>query len=99
MNEVEHKCNAWKTLFAVSLGVIVVNIDYWSVAVALPDIAKQFDVTTISLDWVLSAYIIAFCASVSVAGRPGDFLGRKKLLLIGILRKARFPSFLARNRF
>ena len=76
--------NPWKTLLAVSMGVIVVNIDYWSVAVALPEMAKEFDVTTIALDWVLSAYIIAFCASVSVAGRLGDLLGRKKLLLIGI---------------
>ena len=85
MDEVEHQGNAWKTLFAVSLGVIVVNIDYWSVAVALPKIAKEFEVTTIALDWVLSAYIISFCASVSVAGRLGDLLGRKKLLLIGIV--------------
>ena len=87
MNYMEHEPqgNAWKTLIAVSLGVLVVTIDYWSVAVALPEMAKEFDVTTIALDWVLSAYIISFCASVSVAGRLGDLLGRKKLLLLGIV--------------
>ena len=86
MNYMEHEPqgNAWKTLIAVSIGVFVVNVDYWSVSVALPEMAKEFDVTTIALDWVLSAYIISFCASVSVAGRLGDLFGRKKLLLLGI---------------
>lgn len=77
--------HAWKTLLAVSLGVIVVNIDYWSVAVALPDMAKQFTVSAVSLDWVISAYIISFCATMSIAGRLGDIFGRKKLLLIGTI--------------
>jgi MFS family permease len=77
--------NPWKTLFSVSLCVMIVNIDYWSVAVALPDMAKQFHVTAIALDWVITAYIISFCASVSIAGRLGDLFGRKKLLLIGIV--------------
>nr|MBC8200401.1 MFS transporter [Planctomycetota bacterium] len=85
MDGTTQQSNAWKTLFAVSLGVIVVNIDYWSVAVALPDMAKQFEVSTVSLDWVISAYIISFCATMSVAGRLGDIFGRKKLLLLGIL--------------
>ena len=82
--ENEPQGNSWKTLISVSIGVFVVNVDYWSVSVALPEMAKEFDVTTIALDWVLSAYIISFCASVAVAGRLGDLFGRKKLLLLGI---------------
>ena len=80
--ESQHK--AWKTLFAVSLAVFVVNVDYWAATVALPDMAKQFNVHAVTLEWVLTVYIISFCTTVSVAGRLGDIFGRKKLLLLGV---------------
>ena len=74
----------WLTLFAVGIAQFLVCVDYWSVAVALPDMARQFKVSPVSLEWVLSGYIIAFSATMAVGGRLGDLYGRKKLLLVGI---------------
>lgn len=80
----ESQQKAWKTLIAVSMAVFVVSVDYWAATVALPDMAKQFNVHAVTLQWVLTVYIISFCTTVSVAGRLGDIFGRKKLLLLGV---------------
>ena len=60
-----------------SLGISVANI-------ALPNLRTAFDVTSQEAQWVVIAYLVVVTASLVTAGRLGDLLGRKRLLLVGI---------------
>jgi len=68
---------------AVTQGAI--NVDFFAMGVALPRMAGDLDTTAMSLQWVVSGYLIALAAFLVVGGRLGDVYGRKRLLLIGVI--------------
>ena len=55
-----------------------------AVAVAMPDMARDFGVKPVDLQWVITGYILSFSAVLGIAGPLGDRFGRKRLLLTGI---------------
>src|SRR5215210_5156895 len=59
-------------------------IDLTVVNVALPTIREDLGATGPQLEWVISAYMLAFAAALIVAGSFGDLLGRKRVFLGGI---------------
>ena len=71
-------------LIAAGLALFIVCADWWSASVALPAMADDLGVRTIDLQWVITGYVLTFCAMLGVAGPLGDRCGRKKLLLWGI---------------
>lgn len=72
-------------LIATGLAQMIVVIDYMAIAVAMPDMAKNFGVKPVDLQWVITGYILSFSAVLGIAGPLGDRFGRKRLLLIGIV--------------
>ncbi|MBL8383561.1 MAG: MFS transporter, partial [Burkholderiales bacterium] len=60
-----------------SLGTSIANV-------ALPSLAEAFDAPFQAVQWVVLAYLLATTALVVAAGRLGDLVGRKRLLLAGI---------------
>ena len=58
-------------------------IDGTIVNVALPTIRRDLGATGAQLEWVVSAYMLAFAAVLITAGSLGDLLGRKRLFLLG----------------
>ena len=72
-------------VFAAGMSQMLVVIDYTATAVALPSMARDFDVSAQSLQWVITGYILSFSAVLAVAGPLGDRFGRKRLLLVGIV--------------
>jgi MFS family permease len=54
------------------------------VNVALPTIRGDLGASATQLEWVVSAYMLAFAAALITAGSLGDLLGRKRLFLTGI---------------
>ncbi len=69
---------------AVGLAQIAVVLDYYSLNVALPTIARDFGMPATDLHWVLTAYLLAFAALLVAGGRLGDVLGRRRMTLAGI---------------
>jgi MFS family permease len=59
-------------------------IDITIVNVALPTIRSDLDASGTQLQWVVSAYMLAFAAALSVAGSFGDVLGRKCIFLADV---------------
>lgn len=68
----------------VAAGLFCVQLDFFSVNLALPTIAEDLGTTTTNLQWLLSGYLMALGALLIPAGRAGDVLGRRAVLLAGV---------------
>ena len=69
----------------VMIGAALMDmIDITVVNVALPTIRRDLGASGTQLEWVVSAYMLAFAATLITAGSFGDLLGRKRIFLIGI---------------
>ena len=83
----QHPSKASELGMVLAAGVtqMLVVIDYTATAIALPSMAREFDVSADSLQWVITGYILSFSILLAVAGPLGDRYGRKRLLLLGVL--------------
>lgn len=70
-------------LTTLILGAFVANINLSIANVALPDIGKDLDATTVQQTMVASMFTMGLAASVLYLGAIGDRYGRRKLLLFG----------------
>jgi EmrB/QacA subfamily drug resistance transporter len=74
----------WRLVIASSLGVFAIELDFFAVQAAIPDMAHDLGTTATNLQWVISGYMLANGAMLIVGGRIGDLLGRRRWLIIGI---------------
>jgi len=71
------------TLAAMSLGYGVVQLDVTIVNTALSSIGNSLGGGVSELQWVVSAYTIAFAAFILTAGALGDRIGAKGVFMAG----------------
>jgi MFS transporter, DHA2 family, methylenomycin A resistance protein len=71
------------TLLAASLGIAVVQLDVSVVNVAIRSIGLDLGDTITGMQWVVSAYTLAFAALVLSAGALGDRVGAKRVFACG----------------
>ena len=69
----------------VCIAQFMVVLDATVVNVALPSIQEDLDFSTSSLQWVVNAYTLAFGGFLLLGGRAADFVGRKRLLIAGVI--------------
>jgi EmrB/QacA subfamily drug resistance transporter len=70
-------------VLVISLGSFMAGLDGTIVNIALPTIGKAFDVSTVTVSWVLNAYLIVLVSLLLFASRLGDIKGFRKLFLVG----------------
>ena len=75
----------WQVFFAIAVGTFVSVLDQSSVGLALPLIAKSFQVNIPTVQWVMVASVLATSTMLLPMGRLSDIIGRKKIIIIGIL--------------
>ena len=69
----------------VATGVFLASLDLFIVNIAFPDIARDFEGSSLSeMSWILNAYAIVFAALLVPAGRWADRAGRKRGFLYGL---------------
>ena len=61
-----------------SLGTSIANV-------GLPTLAQAFDASFQEVQWVVLAYLLAITTLIVSVGRLGDIIGRRRLLLAGIV--------------
>jgi DHA2 family methylenomycin A resistance protein-like MFS transporter len=71
------------TLLAMSLGYGVVQLDVTIVNTALGSIGISLGGGVSELQWVVSAYTIAFAAFILTAGALGDRMGARRIFMAG----------------
>ena len=72
-------------IFAVALGTILAPLNSTMIAVGLPRIMKEFHADVATAGWLITAYLIALAALQPVTGKLGDRLGRRPLVLGGLV--------------
>jgi MFS family permease len=72
-------------LATVCLAVLAINLDTTIVNVALPSMSRQLGAGTSTLQWVVDGYSLAFAALVLTGGSIGDRLGRRPVLVLGLV--------------
>jgi MFS transporter, DHA2 family, methylenomycin A resistance protein len=70
-------------LAATSLGLGVVQLDITIVNTALSSIGTSLGGSVAELQWVVTAYTIAFAAFILTAGALGDRVGAKRIFIAG----------------
>ncbi|MER7539980.1 MFS transporter [Streptomyces sp. NPDC097704] len=75
----------WRAAVFVLVAMALDLIDTSIVVVALPGLQRQLHAGGATLQWVVEAYTLTFALSLVTAGRIGDLLGRKRVLLTGIV--------------
>lgn len=75
----------WWILGALAIGILAVGLDLTILNLALPTIAADLDASNGDLQWFADAYNLALAAALLPAGLIGDRLGRKAILIIGML--------------
>jgi len=56
-----------------------------SVNLALPSIENEFGVNAVTLNWIVSSYMLSTSILLLPAGRIGDIMGRKKIFTAGLI--------------
>lgn len=72
-------------LACLSLAMLLPALGTSIANVALPTIAQTFDAGFASVQWVVLAYLLAITTVIVSAGRLGDVMGRRRLMLLGIV--------------
>jgi MFS family permease len=72
---------AWGLLLVLSGAIFLEGIDVSMMGVALPSIRADLGMSTSSLQWVVSAYVLGYGGFVLLGGRAADLLGRRRMFL------------------
>src|SRR2546426_1982598 len=75
----------WPALVVLCAGMLMIVLDQTIVNVALPSIRQDLGFTQSGLAWVVNAYLIAFGGLLLLAGRLGDLIGRRRVLVAGLV--------------
>jgi EmrB/QacA subfamily drug resistance transporter len=75
---------AWGTLLVLCGALFLDALDVSMIGVALPSIRTDLHMSTSSLQWVVSAYVLGYGGFLLLGGRAADLLGRRRVFLIAL---------------
>jgi EmrB/QacA subfamily drug resistance transporter len=82
--QADKQVSHWLILILLALAQFMVVLDVSIVNVALPSIQKAFHMTDANLQWIVTAYTLAFGGFLLLGGRAADLFGRRRVFLSGI---------------
>lgn len=75
----------WRTLFVVAIAQLMIVLDSSIMNIAIPSAKIDLGISDANQQWVITAYTLAFGSLLLLGGRIGDYMGRKKIFLIGLV--------------
>jgi EmrB/QacA subfamily drug resistance transporter len=72
-------------LVSLSLSMLLASLGTSIANVGLPTLAQAFNASFQHVQWVVVAYLLAITTLIVSVGRLGDLIGRRRLLLAGIV--------------
>ncbi|GGK56396.1 MFS transporter [Planomonospora parontospora subsp. parontospora] len=74
----------WAALAVLCAVVFLDALDVSMVGVALPSIQADLGLSTDSLQWVVSGYVLGYGGLLLLGGRTADLLGRRRVFLVAL---------------
>ncbi|MEU0042832.1 MFS transporter [Streptomyces werraensis] len=75
----------WPILALLGLAQLMLILDITVVAIALPDMGAELDLSRAALTWVVSGYALTFGSLMLLGGRAADLFGPKRVVLAGLV--------------
>jgi EmrB/QacA subfamily drug resistance transporter len=75
----------WRALALVCVAFFMVVLDVAIVNVALPSIARDLELSQDTLQWIVTAYSLAFGGFLLLGGRAADLFGRRRVFMTGMV--------------
>jgi EmrB/QacA subfamily drug resistance transporter len=75
----------WKLLALLGVAQLMLILDVTVVAIALPHMETDLNLSREALTWTVSAYTLAFGGLMLLGGRIVDLVGAKRVVLAGLL--------------
>jgi EmrB/QacA subfamily drug resistance transporter len=73
------------TLAIIAIAQLMIVLDASVVVVALPSAQHALHISTANRQWVIGAYTLAFGSLLLLGGRIADYLGRRRMFIIGLI--------------
>jgi EmrB/QacA subfamily drug resistance transporter len=83
----------WWILGVVGLAQLMVVLDATIVNIALPSAQRALVFSNADRQWVVTAYSLAFGGLLLLGGRLSDLVGRRRMLIIGLIGFASASAF------
>src|SRR3954470_7160876 len=74
----------WALLMTLCIVLFLDGLDVSMIGVALPSIGAELDLSTSSLQWLVSGYVLGYGGLLLLGGRTADLLGRRKVFLVAL---------------
>lgn len=75
----------WRTLIIVAVAQLMIVVDASIVNIALPSAQRSLHISVANRQWVVTAYTLAFGGLLLLGGRIADYVGRKRVFVIGLV--------------
>ena len=75
----------FRALAVIALAQLMIVLDASVVIVALPSAQRALHISLADRQWVVTCYTLAFGSLLLLGGRLADYLGRRRMLTIGLL--------------
>lgn len=75
----------WFALVVIAVSQLMIVLDASIVTIALPSAQRALHITTADRQWVVTAYTLAFGGLLLLGGRISDYVGRKRIFIVGLL--------------
>ena len=75
----------WWSLVVLAMAQLMVVLDATIVNIALPTAQRDLGFSDSGRQWVVTGYALAFGSLLLLGGRLSDYVGRKKMFLIGLI--------------
>ena len=76
--------NRWRAFALLAVAYFMTIVDFTIVNVSLPTIGRDLRLSATGLQWVVTAYALAFGGLLLLGGRAADLLGRRQILMTGL---------------
>jgi EmrB/QacA subfamily drug resistance transporter len=75
----------WWALAVIAIAQLMVVLDGTVVTIALPSAQRALHISNADRQWAITAYTLAFGGLLLLGGRIADYLGRKRIFLVGLI--------------
>jgi EmrB/QacA subfamily drug resistance transporter len=75
----------WLALAVIAVAQLMVILDASIVNIALPSAQHDLNISDADRQWVITAYALTFGGLLLLGGRIADYVGRKKIFIVGLL--------------